>query len=91
MTINHITSERSKLALKEFKTRHDWVGKVINGKLCKKLKFDHTNKQYMHKPVFILKNETHKRLSDFEMQSDPQISTRRPDLVIVNKKREPVE
>ena len=29
-TINHIISEFSKLALKEYKTRHDWVGKVIN-------------------------------------------------------------
>ena len=29
-TINHIISECSKLAQKEFKTRHDWVGKVIH-------------------------------------------------------------
>ena len=28
--INHIISECSKLALKEYKTRHDWVSKVIN-------------------------------------------------------------
>ena len=26
-TSNHIISERSKLAQKEYKTRHDWVGK----------------------------------------------------------------
>ena len=29
-TINHIISECSKLAHKEYKTRHDWVGKVIH-------------------------------------------------------------
>ena len=29
-TINHIISEWSKLAQKEYKTRHDWVGKVIH-------------------------------------------------------------
>ena len=29
-TINHIISECSKLAQKEYETRHDWVGKVIN-------------------------------------------------------------
>ena len=29
-TINHIISECSKLALKEYKTRHDWVGEVIH-------------------------------------------------------------
>ena len=27
--INHIISECSKLAQKEYKTNHDWVGKVI--------------------------------------------------------------
>ena len=29
-TINHIISEYSKLAQKEYKARHDWVGKVIH-------------------------------------------------------------
>ena len=49
-TINHIMSECSKLAPKEYKTRHDWVGKIIQWELCKKFKFDHTNKWYMHNP-----------------------------------------
>ena len=49
-TINHIISECSKLAQKEYKTRHDWVGKVIHWEMCKKFKFDHTNKWYMHNP-----------------------------------------
>ena len=43
-TINHIISECSKLAQKEYKTRHDRVGKVIHWEMCKKFKFDHTNK-----------------------------------------------
>ena len=47
--INHL-SECSKLAQKEYKTKHDRVGKVIHWELCKKFKFDHTNKQYMHNP-----------------------------------------
>ena len=42
-TINHIISECRKLAQKEYKTRHDWVGKVINWELCKKSESDHTN------------------------------------------------
>ena len=29
-TINHMISECSKLAQKEYKTRHDWVYKVIH-------------------------------------------------------------
>ena len=35
-TINHIISECSKLVQKEYKTRHDWVGKVIRREMCKK-------------------------------------------------------
>ena len=34
-TINHIISECSKLAQKEFKARHDWVGKVTHWEVCK--------------------------------------------------------
>ena len=43
-TVNHIVSEYIKLERKEFKTRHDWMEKVIHWKSCKGLKFDHTNK-----------------------------------------------
>ena len=43
-TINHIISECSKLAQREYRARHDWVGKVIHWEMCKKFKFDHTNK-----------------------------------------------
>ena len=49
-TINRIISECSKLAQKEYKTRHDWMGKVIHRELCRKFEFDHTNKWYMHNP-----------------------------------------
>ena len=86
-TINHIISECSKLAQKEYKTRHDWVGKVIHWEMCKKFKFDHANKWYMHNPAPVLENDTHKRLWDFNIQTDHLISVRRPDLIIINKKQ----
>ena len=38
------------MAQKEYKARHDWVGKVIHWEMCKKCKFDHANKWYMHNP-----------------------------------------
>ena len=85
-TINHIISECSKLAQKEYKTRHDWVGKVIHWEMCK-FKFDHTNKWYMHNPEPVLENNTHKLLRDFDIHTDHLISVRRPDLIIINKKR----
>ena len=34
--INHIIDEYNKLAQKEYKTRHDWVGKVIHSEFYKK-------------------------------------------------------
>ena len=42
----------------------------------------------MHNPESVLENETHKLLWDFEIQTDHLISTRRPDLVILKKKKE---
>ena len=85
--INHMISECSKSRQKEYKSRQNWIGKVIHWELCKKLKFDHTNKWYMHNPESVFENETHKVLVDFEIQTDHLISTRRPDLVIDNKKK----
>ena len=87
-TINHIISECSKLAQREYKARHDWVGKLIHWEMCKKSKFDHINKWYMHNPAPVLENDTHKLLWDFNIQTDHLIPARRPDLIIINKKRE---
>ncbi len=56
--------------------------------MCKKLKFDHTNKWYMHNPAPLLENNTHKLLWDFDIQTDHLISARRPDLIIVNNKKQ---
>ena len=69
-TINHIISECSKLAQKEYKARHD---KVIHWETCKKFKFDHTNKWYMNNPAPVLENDSHKLLWDFNIQTDPLI------------------
>ena len=86
-TINRTISECSKLALKEYKARLDWVSKVIHWETCKKFKFDHTNKWYMHNLTPVLENDTHKLLWDFNIQTDHLISARRPDLIIINKKK----
>ena len=83
-TINHVIGECSKLVQKEYKARHDWVGKVIHWEMCKKFKFDDTKKWYMHNPAPVLENNTHKLRWDFDIQTDHQISARRPDLIIIN-------
>ena len=81
-----IISECCKLAQKEYKTRHDLVGKVIHWDMCKRFKFDHTNKWYMHNPAPVQENDTHKLLWNFDLQTDYLISSRRPDLIIINEK-----
>ena len=55
--------------------------------MCKKFKFDHTNKWYLHNPASILENDTHKLLWDFDIQMDHLISAKRPDLIVINKKK----
>ena len=85
--INHIINECSDLAQKEYKTKHDWVGKVIHWEMCNKFHFHHTNKWYMLNPAAVQKNDTYKLLWDFDIETDHLISARRPDFIIINKKR----
>ena len=86
-TITHLISECSKLDQKEYKARHDWVRKVIYWEMCKKFKFDHANKWYMHNSAPVLEDDTHKLLWDFEIQTDHLISARRPDQTSTKKKK----
>ena len=79
-TINHTISRCSKLAQKEYKSRHNWVGKVIRRDMCKKLKLDHANKWHMQNPAPVLQNDTHKLLWDFDVQTDHLISARKQTL-----------
>ena len=60
---------------------------MIHWELCKKLKFDHTTKKYMHKPESVFENEKHQILWDFEIQTDHQLPVRRLYLVIINKRK----
>ena len=50
--------------------------------MCKKLKFDHTNKWYIHNTAPALENNTHKLLWDFDIHTDHLILARRLDLII---------
>ena len=41
----------------------------------------------MHNPAAVLENDTHKLLWDLDIQTDHPISARRPDLMVINKKK----
>ena len=47
----------------------------------------HTNQWYMHNPAPVLENDSHKLLWDFNIQTDHLIPAKRPDLIIINKRR----
>ncbi len=44
-------------------------------------------KWYMHNPAPVRENDTHKLLWDFDIHTDHLIPARRPDLIIINKKK----
>ena len=60
---------------------------IIHWEMCRKFQFDHTNKWYMYNPAPVLGNDSHKLLWDFNIQTDHLIPTRRPDLIIINKRK----
>ena len=41
----------------------------------------------MHNPASVLENDTHKLLWDFNIQTDHLIPAKRPDLIIIDKKK----
>ena len=41
----------------------------------------------MHNPAPVQENDTHKLLWDFDIHMDHLVSARRPDLMIINKKK----
>ena len=61
------------------------MGKVIPWELCKKLKFDQTNKWYMYNPESVMKNKMPKLLWYLVIKTGQLISARRQDLIIINK------
>ena len=86
-SINHIVSGCSKLAQKEYKRRHDNLGKIVHWKLARKCNFEAGDKWDEHELESVLENEDYKILWDFSIQTDHVIEAQRPDLVVVDKER----
>ena len=86
-SIDHVVRGCSKLARKECKRRYDSLGKIVHWSLAGECNFEAGNKWYKHKPESVLEDEDYKILWDFIIQTDPVIEARRPDLVVVDKKR----
>ena len=85
-SIDHIVSDCSKLAQKEYKRRHDNPGKIVRWKLTTSCNFEAGDKWYEYERESVLENEDYKILWDFSIQTDHIIEAWRPDLVVVDKK-----
>ena len=83
--IDHVFSGCSKLAQKEYKRRHDNLGKLVHSKLARKCNFEAGDKWYEREPESVLENEDYKILWDFSIQADCVIEARRSNLVVVGK------
>ena len=59
----------------------------IRNKYYDIIKYSLNKKWYMHNPAAVLENDTHKLLWDFDIQTDQQMSARRPDLIAIDKKK----
>ena len=62
--IDHIVGGCSKLAQKEYKRRHDSLGKIVHWELSRKCNFEAGDKWYEHDPESVLENEDYKILWD---------------------------
>ena len=83
-SIDHVVSGCSKLVQKKM---YDNLGKIVHWNFVRKCNFEDGDKWYEHEPGSILENEDYKILWDFSIQTDHVIEARRPDLVVVDKKR----
>ena len=66
-TVNHLVSECSKLAQREYKGRHDWVGRRVHWEVCKIYGMEVRYKWYEHDAVPVAENDRCKILWDFEI------------------------
>ena len=84
----HITSGCEKLAQKEYKRRHDNVSKKVHWDICKNNGLEHNEKWYEYAPEGSVENEEIKVLWDINIQCENLIEARRPDLIVIEKKKQ---
>ena len=78
-----ILSECGKLAQKEYKQRHDSIGRYIHWQFCERLGFNRAKLWYEHEPESVVDNENFKILWDFTIQYNHMNEVKRPDITVV--------
>ena len=78
-------SEFGKLAQKEYKQRHDSVGRYVHWQFYENLRFNRARFWHEHGTESVVEDENFKILLDFTIQCDHMIEDRRPNIVVVEK------
>ena len=81
----HTVCECPMLAEREYKRRHDWVGRKIHREVSKKIGFDVNEKWYKHESDKVVENDSWTILWNFTIQTDHVNQVTRPDMVIIVK------
>ena len=84
-TVSPILSQCKMLAQKEYKKRHDNVGRYIRWKICEKYGFQGAQQWYEHDPDGVIENKEYKILWYFTIQCDTKIEVRRPYIAVIDK------
>ena len=71
----------------EYKQRHDNVSRNIHWHLCENNGIECEDKWWKHQPKPVEENDDIKILWDFNIYTDKKISARRPDIVVIDKKK----
>ena len=75
-TVSHTVSECKMLVQKEYKKRHDNVGRYIHWKLYKKYGFEGAQQSYEHELDGVIENKEQKILWYFKIQCDTKNEAR---------------
>ena len=84
-SITHLIAECKKLALKEYKQRHDNIARIVHLEPCQVFGLVGEVKWYNNKPTGVVENDRAKILWDFNIQTDHAIQHRRPGIVVLYK------
>ena len=82
-SVNHLSSECSKLVQHEYNRRHDNVTLYMHLQLSGKAELERSDGT--NTPEQVVENESFRVLWDFNVQSDRLVEARRPDIVLVDK------
>ena len=85
-SISHVLNECSKLVQKEYKRRHDCVGKRVHWVVSKVCGFKVKDKWYEHEPEAVIVNDDYRILWDFSIETDHAIEARRPDMIVEDRR-----